>query len=136
MRLKHLTGTTIAVLAMLVASASACGCDHHADKPVEAAPSCHGRTHGAPAATPLDSDNDRIDVGCECPVLVQDAAVLGKPGGKKAKAQQLSPDATASVDITRPSVFHVTANDTYHSNRDRYDSVRTVYPPSSAPPRL
>jgi hypothetical protein len=136
-RLEHLVGASLATIAMLVASVSACACDHYGKKPIQAVPSCHAAAHDRAATADTPSDNDRIDTGCDCSVPHPLPLVASKFESKKIKLQK-------EAATSQPPEIAMTASTAISNNRlprsvfrpDNYSFSYRYRAPSRAPPRL
>jgi hypothetical protein len=125
------------LLAMLVASVSACACDHHGEKPVNSVPSCHAAAHEATTTLDTPSDNDRVDTFCNCYVRDPLPFVASTFANKKVKLQSDAP-ALRPVEIAF-ALTTPTANSGPTQFAFRPDSYSYSYryrAPSRAPPRL
>lgn len=135
-RLKHLIGATVALLAMLVASVSACACDHHGKRLVKSVPPCHSATHEATADVDTPSDNDRADTRCNCYVRDPLPFVASKFADTKVKLQRDAP-ALRSAEISFVLIEPTAGNGLrqFAIRADNYSHSYRYRAPSRAPPR-
>lgn len=121
---------------LLVSSVAACACDHNRLAKVEAEPSCHASSHTEPAAD-IRSDNDRVDVGCNCFVSDTQVAALGRSETKKQKLSIDVASAAASTSAFTPA-FRSNESRTVspHTQTTAYSQPYGRSAPSRGPPLL